>query len=50
MIKRSPELAPGGFHLMMMNLQEQLIPGEKVAVTTHYQDRETQTIDMVVRK
>ncbi|MCZ6724058.1 MAG: copper chaperone PCu(A)C [Gammaproteobacteria bacterium] len=46
----SPVLAPGGFHLMMMNPQEQLIPGEKVAVTLHYQDRKTQTIDMVVRK
>jgi hypothetical protein len=46
----SMELAPGGFHLMMMNPLEQLIPGKKVAVTLHYQDRKTQTIDMVVRK
>jgi copper(I)-binding protein len=46
----SMELAPGGFHLMMMNPLEQLIPGEKVAVTLHYQDQKTQTIDMVVRK
>ena len=44
------ELAPGGFHLMMMNPLEQLITGEKVAVTLHYQDHKTQTIDMVVRK
>ncbi len=46
----SMELAPGGFHLMMMNPLEQLIPGKKVAVTLHYQDQKTQTIDMVVRK
>ena len=46
----SLELAPGGFHLMMMNPMEQLIPGKKVAVTLHYQDQKTQTIDMVVRK
>jgi hypothetical protein len=46
----SLELAPGGFHLMMMNPLEQLIPGKKVAVTLHYQDQKTQTIDMVVRK
>lgn len=46
----SLELAPGGFHLMMMNPLEQLIPGKKVAVTLHYQDKKTQTIDMVVRK
>ncbi len=36
--------------LIMMNPQEQLIPRGKVAVTLHYQDRKTQTIDMVVRK
>lgn len=44
------ELSPGGYHLMMMNPLEQLIPGKKVTVTLHYQDQKTQTIDMVVRK
>ncbi len=46
----SLELAPGGFHLMMMHPLEQLIPGQKVSVTLHYQDQKTQTIEMVVRK
>jgi copper(I)-binding protein len=46
----SLELAPGGFHLMMMNPLEQLLPGKKITVTLHYQDQKTQTIDMVVRK
>ncbi len=46
----SLELAPGGFHLMMMNPLEQLIPGKKITVTLHYQDKKTQTIEMEVRK
>jgi copper(I)-binding protein len=46
----SLELAPGGFHLMMMNPLEELTPGQKVVVTLHYQDQKTQTIEMVVRK
>jgi copper(I)-binding protein len=46
----SLELAPGGFHLMMMNPLGELSPGQKVVVTLHYQDQKTQTIEMVVRK
>ena len=46
----SLELAPGGFHLMMMNPLEELTPGQKVVVTLHYQGQKTQTIEMVVRK
>lgn len=46
----SLELAPGGFHLMMMNPLEGLTPGQKVVVTLHYQGQKTQTIEMVVRK
>ena len=46
----SLELAPGGFHLMMMSPLEELSPGQKVVVTLHYQDQKTQTIEMVVRK
>lgn len=46
----SLELAPGGFHLMMMNPLEELTPGQKVVVTLHYQDQKTQTIEMLVRK
>ena len=46
----SLELAPGGFHLMMMSPLEELSPGQKVVVTLHYQDQKTQTIEMIVRK
>jgi len=46
----SLELAPGGFHLMMMNPLEELIPGQKVIVTLYYEDKKKQLIEMEVRK
>jgi len=46
----SLELAPGGFHLMMMNPLDELIPGQKVAVTLYYEDQKAQLIEMEVRK
>jgi hypothetical protein len=46
----SLELAPGGFHLMMMNPLDELIPGQKVAITLYYEDQKTQLIEMEVRK
>lgn len=46
----SLELAPGGFHLMMMNPQEELVPGQKVTVTLYYQNQNTQLIELEVRK
>jgi len=46
----SLELAPGGFHLMMMSPMDELTPGQKVVVTLHYEGQNSQTIEMVVRK
>ena len=46
----SLELAPGGFHLMMMNPLEELIPGQIVTLTLYYQDQKTQVIEMEIRK
>ena len=43
-------LAPGGFHLMMMNPLKTLVPGNKVVVTIGYDDQSTQDIEMMVRK
>ena len=43
-------LAPGGFHLMMMNPLKTLVPGIKVVVTIGYDDQSTQDIEMIVRK
>ena len=46
----SLELAPGGYHLMMMHPLDELIPGQIVAVTLYYEDQKTQLIEMEVRK
>ena len=46
----SLELAPGGYHLMMMHPLDELIPGQKVAVTLYYEDQKMQLIEMEVRK
>ena len=43
-------LAPGGFHLMMMNPLKKLAPGEYCIVTIGYDDQSTQNIEMIVRK
>lgn len=43
-------LAPGGFHLMMMNPLKKLAPGEYCVVTIGYDDQSTQNIEMIVRK
>ena len=46
----SLELAPGGFHLMMMNPLVELIPGQKVTLTLYYENQKTQVIEMEIRK
>ncbi len=43
-------LAPGGYHLMMMNPVKTLVPGNKVIVTIGFDDQSTQNIEMIVRK
>jgi hypothetical protein len=47
---KSMQLAPGGFHLMMMNPLQPLSLGDRVSVTLQFDDQSTQTIQMVVRK
>jgi copper(I)-binding protein len=44
------QLAPGGYHLMMMNPVKNLQPGNTVKVTIGYADKSTQSIEMIVRK
>ncbi len=46
----SRELAPGGMHLMMMQPQQTLKPGDLVAVTLKLDNGDTQTLQMTVRK
>jgi len=44
------QLAPGGIHLMMMQPEETLKPGDLVSVTLKFDDGNTQTMQMTVRK
>ncbi len=44
------QLAPGGIHLMMMQPQETLKPDDLVSVTLKFNDGNTQTLQMTVRK
>ncbi len=47
---KSMQLAPGGFHLMMMNPLQPLSLGDQISVTLQFDDQSTQIIQMVVRK
>lgn len=44
------ELAPGGDHLMVMNLDRALKPGESVTIKLEMEDGSTTEIDAVVKK
>lgn len=44
------QLAPGGYHLMMMHPLKTLEPGNKIIVTIDFDDQSTQNIEMIVRK
>lgn len=44
------KLAPGGIHLMMMRPKVDIKLGDLVDVTFHFDDGNTQTIQMTVRK
>ena len=48
--KQRLQLAPGGYHLMMMNPVKNLHPGNTVKVSIGYADQSTQSIEMIVRK
>ena len=44
------KLTPGGMHLMMMQPEEDLKPGDLVSITLKFDDGSTQTLQMTVRK
>lgn len=44
------ELAPGGIHLMMMQPQKTLKPGDRAAITLQFDDASTQSLQMIVKK
>jgi len=43
-------LQPGGFHVMLIGLQQKLVPGEEVPITLVFEDGSKQQIDVPVRK
>ena len=44
------ELTPGGIHLMMMQPQKTLKPGDQVSITLQLDDGSFQTLQMTVKK
>ncbi len=46
----SIKLTPGGIHLMMMQPKQSLKPGDLVDITLRFDDGNTQTLQMTVRK
>ena len=45
----SVELAPGRFHLMLIDIAGPLKPGEQIALTLHFENAGDVTIDLPVR-
>jgi copper(I)-binding protein len=46
----STALKPGGLHVMLINLQEQLVPGEKIKLTLNFEKSDPLTIEAEVRE
>lgn len=44
------KLKPGGIHLMMIGPKQVLKPGDRVNISLEYDDGNTQTLQMTVRK
>ena len=45
----SVTLEPGGFHLMLMDLQESLVAGETVSLTLTFESGKEITVDAEIR-
>jgi copper(I)-binding protein len=46
----STALKPGGLHVMLINLQEQLVPGEKIKLTLNFEKSDPLTIEAEIRE
>ena len=46
----SAALQPGGLHVMLINLQEQLVPGEKIKLTLNFEKSDPLTIEAEIRE
>ncbi len=43
------ELKPGGLHVMLIDLQQELVPGEKITLTLNFEKSGPQTIEAEIR-
>ena len=48
--KNQTELKPGGLHVMLIGLTQQLKPGDSVTATLHYEDGSSEEISAPVKK
>jgi copper(I)-binding protein len=46
----STTLKPGGLHIMLINLKQQLIPGEKITLTLNFEKSGPMTIEAEIRE
>jgi copper(I)-binding protein len=44
------ELKPGGYHIMLIQLQQALVVGENIPLTVEFDDGSTQTLDVPVQE
>lgn len=44
------ELVPGGYHIMLINLKQELTPGEKVSVTLNFENSGPITVEAEVKE
>jgi copper(I)-binding protein len=46
----SATLEPGGKHVMLINLQEELVPGEKISLTLNFEKSGSVTVEAEIRE
>jgi copper(I)-binding protein len=44
------KLEPGGLHVMLINLQKKLVPGEEASITLVFEDGSKQEITVPIKK
>ena len=46
----SAELKPGGLHVMLINLKEELVPGEKISLTLNFEKSGPMKVEAEIRE
>ena len=46
----SVNLEPGGYHIMLINLKEALVPGEKLTLTLNFEESGSKTVEAEIRE